>query len=331
VATETRTPAEAGALAQGVRDETYSAQHSSLTVRDEVLMPVDPRSAKAAMDAYQATTAAILENSDWQGSPGAKGSFVKKSGWRKIAKAYKLSTRIVSRTCEHDDQGNPTRAEAVVRAEHLPSGQFSEGDGYCSVEEARFGRDGGRAKLENDLRATATTRAKNRAIADLVGMGAVSAEEADTSMAAGPMMKSPDAVLNAVTGLAIRSGAEPPAQVTAEFVAWVVNQHGYLPQSVGRSLIKLQLMLEEARADDTDTPWAEEAAPETIEGTGYGVDGEDDDVAPEADPTAMEPDETTDQDNLSDNLSDNLGDGPEGDDLDALADDVFTDPGGNER
>jgi hypothetical protein len=29
------------------------------------------------------------------------------------------------------------------------------------------------AEVENDLRATATTRAKNRAISDLVGMGSV--------------------------------------------------------------------------------------------------------------------------------------------------------------
>jgi hypothetical protein len=68
------------------------------------------------------------------------------------------------------------RAEVWIRAV-APNGQFGDGDGYCSADEGRFRGWKGRQKLENDLRATATTRAKNRAIADLVGMGEVSAEE----------------------------------------------------------------------------------------------------------------------------------------------------------
>ena len=62
-----------------------------------------------------------------------------------------------------------------------------DGDGYCSVEEDRFsGPRGNRSKLENDLRATATTRAMNRAISGLVGMGEVSAEEVDAGGASAP-------------------------------------------------------------------------------------------------------------------------------------------------
>jgi hypothetical protein len=297
VATETRTPAhEAGALAQGVRDETYSGQHSDVALRDEVLMPVDPRQAKAAMDAYQATTAAILEASDWQGRPGANGSFVKKSGWRKIAKAYKLSTQIISHSCTHDADGMPVRAEAVARAIHVPSGQFAEADGYCSIDEARFSRDGGRAKVENDLRATATTRAKNRAISDLVGMGAVSAEEADTSMAAGPMMKSPDAVIAAVAAMTELYGVEDTVQLPETFVAWVVGQHGYLPQSVGRAVIKLQKSLEAAREPGEDLPWSPDykapEEPETVDGVAEDVPPDDDpEYVGEDDPTAIEPED----------------------------------------
>jgi hypothetical protein len=67
------------------------------------------------------------------------------------------------------------RAEVWIRA--VANGQFGDGDGYCSADEARFKSRCGRQKLENDLRSTATTRAKNRATADLVGMGEVSAEE----------------------------------------------------------------------------------------------------------------------------------------------------------
>jgi hypothetical protein len=58
-----------------------------------------------------------------------------------------------------------------------PNGQFGDGDGYCLADEVRFKSRRGRQKVENDLRSTATTRAKNRATADLVGMGEVSAEE----------------------------------------------------------------------------------------------------------------------------------------------------------
>jgi hypothetical protein len=51
-----------------------------------------------------------------------------------------------------------------------------DGDGYCTIDEFT-GKRAKNPKLENDLRGTAATRAKNRAISDLVGMGEVSAEE----------------------------------------------------------------------------------------------------------------------------------------------------------
>ena len=296
--TEARTAPAGAALAQGVRDEADRGQHTELALRDEVLMPVDPQTARAAMDAYQATTAAILDDSDWQGRPGAAGSFVKKSGWRKVAKAYKLSTKLISRECTHDADGQPTRAEAVVMAIHVPSGQFAEADGYCSIDEARFDRSGGRAKIENDLRATATTRAKNRAISDLVGMGAVTAEEADNSMVAGPMMKSPDAVLQSVTDLGIGIGINDPAMLANEFVAWVVGQHGYLPQPVGRALVKLQRDMSKAIVDqaDSDLPWspsyepppeddpefeaeAEEITPDDLSDTRYEEEDDEEEAA----------------------------------------------------
>jgi hypothetical protein len=67
----------------------------------------------------------------------------------------------------------------------------SDADGYCSADESRFKNAKGRQKIENDLRATATTRAKNRAISDLVGMGEVSAEEVEVA-GGGPSMPEAD-------------------------------------------------------------------------------------------------------------------------------------------
>lgn len=142
---------------------------------NEVLMPLDTEQVVAGMKAYQDMLPRLLDESDWQDA-GRGERFVKKSGWRKIARAFNLSVMVVSVRIERDAEGNPTRAETIARA-MAPNGQVSDADGYCSADEKRFEKPQGRQKLENDLRATATTRAKNRAISDLVGMGEVSAEE----------------------------------------------------------------------------------------------------------------------------------------------------------
>ena len=141
----------------------------------QALMPLAADDVVAGMTAYQELLPRLLDDSDYQEAERGK-RFVKKSGWRKIARAFNLSVTVESLRVERDEEGNATRAECVARAT-APNGQVQDGDGYCSAEETRFQNQRGRQKLENDLRATATTRAKNRAIADLVGMGEVSAEE----------------------------------------------------------------------------------------------------------------------------------------------------------
>lgn len=140
------------------------------------IVPLGAEEVVAGMTAYQELLPKLLDDSDYQAAERGK-RFVKKSGWRKIARAFGLSVEIRSQHVERDDEGIPVRANVVARAVHAPTGQFSDGDGGCSTAESRFARSSGRQKLENDLLATATTRAKNRAISDLVGMGDVSAEE----------------------------------------------------------------------------------------------------------------------------------------------------------
>jgi hypothetical protein len=160
----------------------------------EVLMPLDPDQVVDGMEKYQQLLPRLLVESDYQEAERGK-RFVKKSGWRKIARAFNLSVTVVSMRVERDATGAAVRAECVARAA-APNGQVSDGDGYCSIDERRFeefrehreGRKAKSMKIENDLRTTATTRAKNRAISDLVGMGEVSAEEVDGGggAAAGP-------------------------------------------------------------------------------------------------------------------------------------------------
>ena len=157
----------------------YTAPGTAVAIRDrtaEVLKPVDADELVASFTAYQQLLPRLLTDDDYQ-QAGRGKRFVKKSGWRKIARAFRLNVEIVRLHVERDEHGHPVRAEAVARA-IAPNGDFQDGDGYCSVDEDRVsGSRGNRTKLENDLRATATTRAKNRAISDLVGMGEVSADE----------------------------------------------------------------------------------------------------------------------------------------------------------
>lgn len=144
--------------------------------RSEVIRPLNADALVESFEQYQALLPKLLDEHDYQDAGRGK-RFVKKSGWRKIATAFDLDVQIVRSLVERDGAGAPARAEVWARA-IAPSGRFMDGDGYCSVDEERFsGPRGNRSKLENDLRATATTRAMNRAISGLVGMGEVSAEE----------------------------------------------------------------------------------------------------------------------------------------------------------
>lgn len=156
--------------------------------RSEVIRPLDADQLIESFTEYQQLLPRLLSPSDYQSTgkdkDGNDRKFVKKSGWRKIATAFDLDVQIIRSTIERDEHGQPCRAEVWARA-IAPSGRSMDGDGYCAVEEERFGKTGdadwkiakARAKLENDLRGTATTRAMNRAISGLVGMGEVSAEE----------------------------------------------------------------------------------------------------------------------------------------------------------
>jgi hypothetical protein len=101
-------------------------------------------------------------------------TFVKRSGWRKLQSAFAISDRIVSK--EREDQGDGHFLWRIeVEAYHQKTGRASTGVGACSTKERKF------AHLDHDVFAIAHTRAKNRAISDLIGLGEVSAEEIDVS------------------------------------------------------------------------------------------------------------------------------------------------------
>jgi hypothetical protein len=136
------------------------------------------------------------------------------------------------------------RPEVWIRAV-APNGQFGDGDGYCSADEVRFKSWKGRQKLENDLRSTATTRAKNRATADLVGMGEVSAEEIAPggeedeqarALAAGAPASDELARVTFAALAQLLGGGEPDPAAARRVGERIVADHGYLPVAVGRAL-----------------------------------------------------------------------------------------------
>lgn len=94
-----------------------------------------------------------------------------KKAWRKYAKWYGIRCEIVS---EKKIEITPERFvfEFIVRASYVKFPElYQDADGSCDSDEKE-----GKRKY-HDTRSTALTRAKTRAISDLMGTGEVSAEE----------------------------------------------------------------------------------------------------------------------------------------------------------
>ena len=96
--------------------------------------------------------------------------FIKRSGWRKFALAFNISDEIVK--AEREDLGEGEYVWRIWVKCIAPNGRTSFGVGSCSTRERESF-----AHEEHDVYAIAHTRAKNRAISDLIGSGEVSAEE----------------------------------------------------------------------------------------------------------------------------------------------------------
>ena len=117
---------------------------------------------------YQKLVEKLLVSDDYQKISDKE--FKKKSAWRKLSKAFGISDNIVEKIIERDEAGRVFYAEFTVEAT-APNGRQTTGWGSCSIRERDF------SKPDHDIPATAHTRAKNRAISDMIGAGEVSAEE----------------------------------------------------------------------------------------------------------------------------------------------------------
>lgn len=142
-----------------------------MTETTAIVMPaVTPVQAVEAFQAYQDLAKQITTVEDVQKIGDRE--FKKKSFWRKCQRFFNLSLEIQKEWKEANADGSFTYF-AVYRAT-APNGAHCDGDGACTSNEK------GRVRTEHDTRSTAHTRAKNRAISDLVAFGEVSAEEVET-------------------------------------------------------------------------------------------------------------------------------------------------------
>ena len=109
----------------------------------------------------------LLDENDYQLIAGKR--FITKSGFRKLSVVFNLSDEIV----EHEKivREDETFYWRIVTMVMAPNGRTSVGVAICDSRERKF------AHPEHDVYATCHTRAKNRAISDMVAGGIVSAEE----------------------------------------------------------------------------------------------------------------------------------------------------------
>lgn len=139
----------------------------ALRPADAIVMPaVTPDEAVKEWQAYQELKKKIIAPEDVRKIKDK--DFLKKSYWRKISRFFNLIVEIINEY--HEKEGEVTTYFCMARAT-APNGTFQDGDGACSTNEK------GLDKTPHNTRATAITRAKNRAISDLVGGGEVSADE----------------------------------------------------------------------------------------------------------------------------------------------------------
>lgn len=149
---------------------------------------VNVEEAKAFMENYQQVVEALLDSSDYQKM--GKARFKKKSAWRKLATAFNISDDIIKEEIVRDDDYGIISAKYYVQAT-LPNGRSGVGVGVCSIFDKITKKDAEKPSnfvlrnrfnnAEHDVPSTAHTRAKNRAIADLIGAGEVSADELNES------------------------------------------------------------------------------------------------------------------------------------------------------
>lgn len=130
-------------------------------------LPVSLTKIVSGMEVFTELKQKILSEVDKQ-KIGDK-IYIKRSGWRKLAFAFNISDEIIK--SEKELLADNAFVWRIWVKTTAPNNRYVVGIGSCSSNERAF------AHVEHDVYATAHTRAKNRAISDILGSGEVSAEE----------------------------------------------------------------------------------------------------------------------------------------------------------
>lgn len=169
-------------------NELVAVDDSTAPTTIQPLQTVDVKAAKDFMNNYQELVEALLDKSDYQLIQTANGikKSKKKSAWRKLATAFNISDDVIEKEIIRDECHRIISARYEVKAT-LPNGRHGVGTGSASIfdkiskkdtkEPTPFELRQRYTNAEHDITSTAHTRAKSRAISDLIGAGEVSAEE----------------------------------------------------------------------------------------------------------------------------------------------------------
>lgn len=174
-----------------VSESSKELSHVEKSMSSIVMPAVSPAQALEAWNQYQELKKAIVDPKvDVQIIEGKE--FLKKSYWRKIATFFNLSVEVVE---EKREQIGKTFVWHFTCKAVAPNSRFAVGVGSCDAYEKATLKDGiymgynrttrtwyeAKPNTIHNIRATAETRAMNRAISNLVGGGEVSAEEISTN------------------------------------------------------------------------------------------------------------------------------------------------------
>lgn len=163
---------------EGTTVESSDAPEKGLVAQADAMIVkpmISPAQAAEAWKAYTDLCNAILVPTDFtkiNTYATGKGTTVKlfknKSAWRKLATAFNLSVEVEKEERKEFPEYFVVQITARVTA---PNGRIMHGTGSCASNERKF------AHQEHDVRAQAETRAKSRAISDMIGAGETTAEE----------------------------------------------------------------------------------------------------------------------------------------------------------
>ena len=171
-------------MSEVVENESAVVEDTTAVSHINQLDLVDIDYAVKSQKNFEELVEALLDkDTDYQG--GKK----KKSAWRKLARAFNISDEKICDRIIRDENHQIISAYFEVKA-ILPNGRYGIGVGDCSIFD-KINKDDADmpsnfelrkrfTNAEHDVISTAHTRAKSRAIADLIGAGEVSAEEMET-------------------------------------------------------------------------------------------------------------------------------------------------------